>query len=53
MNSNLLKGPDLLSNLTEVILRFREDKLALSADIEQMFMLFKDTAEYRIFLPFL
>ena len=35
LNSNLLKGSDLLSNLTGVILRFRENKIALSAKIEQ------------------
>ena len=51
--SNLLKGPDLLSNLTGVILRFRENKLALSADIEQMFMQVKVAPEDRKFLRFL
>ena len=35
LNSNLLKGTDLLSNLTGVFLQFREDSLALFADIEQ------------------
>ena len=38
LNSNLLKGPDLLSNLVGIILRFRESHIAKSADIEQMFM---------------
>ena len=28
LNSNLLKGPDLLSNLTGVIMRFRENRIA-------------------------
>ena len=38
LNSNLLKGPDLLSNLTDVIMRFRENRIALCADIEQMLL---------------
>ena len=41
LNSNFLKGPDLLSNLVGVILRLREQQLAISADIEQMFMQIK------------
>ena len=53
LNSNLLKGPDLLSNLTGVILSFRENKLALSADIEEMFMQVKVAPEDRKFLRFL
>ena len=53
LNSNLLKGQDLLSNLTYIILQFREDKLELSADIEQMFMQVKVTPEDRKFLRFL
>ena len=53
LNSNLLKGPDLLSNLTGVILRFRENKIALSADIEQMFMQVKVAPADKKFLRFL
>ena len=53
LSSNLLKGPDLQSNLTVVILRFRENKIALSADIEQMFMKVKVAPEDRKFLRFL
>ena len=53
LNSNLLKGPDLLSNLNGVILRFRVDNIALSADTEQMFMQVKVTPEDRKFLRFL
>ena len=37
LNSNLLTGPDLLNNLVAIFMRFREEKIALSADIEAMF----------------
>ena len=52
LNSNLLKGPDL-SNLVGVILRFREQQVAISADIEQMFMQIKVAPSDRAFLWFL
>ena len=38
LNNSLLVGPDLLQNLLFVLMRFREHKYALSADIEGMFM---------------
>ena len=38
LNSNLLTGPDLLNNLVVLILRFREKPVAITADIEAMFM---------------
>ena len=38
LNSNLLTGPDLLNNLFGVLLRFREDPVAVLSDIEGMFM---------------
>ena len=38
LNSSLLKRPDLLCKLTGLILRFRKKCVALSADIEAMFM---------------
>ena len=53
LNSNLLKEPDLLSNLVGVILSFREQQLAISADIEQMFMQIKFAPSDRAFLRFL
>ena len=37
LNSALLKGPDLLTNLIGVLLRFRHHPVALSADIVKMF----------------
>ena len=53
LNSNLLKGPDLLSNLTGVIMRFRENRIPLCADIEQMFMQVKVDPKDRPYLRFL
>ena len=38
LNNSLLVGPDLLQNLLFVLMRFREHKYAISADIEGMFM---------------
>ena len=53
LNSNLLKGPYLLSNLNGVIMRFREIRIALCADIEQMFMQMKVDTKDRPYLRFL
>ena len=38
LNSNFLTGPDLIINLVGLLLRFRENPVAISADIEAMFM---------------
>ena len=38
LNKSLLVGPDLLQNLIVVLLRFRQHKYAVSADIEGMFL---------------
>ena len=37
LNDELLVGPDLLNNLCGVLLRFREERVAITADIESMF----------------
>ena len=37
LNHQLLVGPDLLNNLSGVLLRFREERVAVAADIESMF----------------
>ena len=37
LNENLIKGPDLLSSLIGIILRFRINEFAVMGDIEQMF----------------
>ena len=38
LNTNLLTGPDLLSSLLGVLVRFRENQIAVLANIEGMFM---------------
>ena len=38
LNDKLLSGPDLLQSLIGIIFRFREHHIALSADIEAMFL---------------
>ena len=54
LNSNPLKVPDLLSNLVGIILRFRESHIAISADLEQMFIQVKvapsDSSYLRFFV---
>ena len=37
LNDNILQGPDLTSNLFGVLIRFRQEAIALVADIWQMF----------------
>ena len=38
LNNKFLPGPDLLQSLIGIIIRFREHQIALSADIEAMFL---------------
>ncbi|XP_052761778.1 uncharacterized protein LOC128204401 [Mya arenaria] len=52
LNDLLLSGPNLTNNLLGVLLRFRRDKYAVSADIEQMFYRFLVNNEHRDFLRF-
>ena len=37
LNDQLLRGPDFLNSLVEVLIRFRLEKIAVVSDIEQMF----------------
>lgn len=52
LNSQLLKGPDLLQNLLGILLRFREEAIALVADIAQMFHQIKIRTEDQAALSF-
>ena len=53
LNDMLLSGPNLTNNLLGVLIRFRRDQYAISADIEQMFYRFLVNIEHRDWLRFL
>lgn len=53
LNSVLLSGPDLTNSLLGVLLRFRKNPVAITADIQQMFHCFLVKEEHRNFLRFL
>ncbi len=53
LNDVLLSGPDLTNNLLGVLLRFRKDPVAVTADVEQMFHNFKVEERHRDHLRFL
>ncbi|XP_067279227.1 uncharacterized protein [Pseudorasbora parva] len=52
LNNVLLTGPDLNNNLLGVLLRFRKETVAITADIQQMFHCFKVREDHRNFLRF-
>lgn len=37
LNEHLSSGPDLLNSLVDILMRFRQELIAMSADIEAMF----------------
>ena len=53
LNSLLLSGPDMLNNLVGILMRFREEKIALSGDIEAMFNQVAVPPEDQVVLRFL
>ena len=53
LNKLLLPGPDLMNNLTGVLMRFRKENIAVMCDIEQMFHSFYVDPPHRDFLRFL
>ncbi|XP_068697474.1 uncharacterized protein [Montipora foliosa] len=53
LNKYLLKGPLLTNNLTGVLLRFRQEPIAVTCDIEGMFHQVRVNPEHRDLLRFL
>ena len=53
MNKELMQGPDLTNHLLGVLIRFREEFVAFSADIESMFFQIRIPSEQRRFHQFL
>ena len=49
----LYKGPDLTNSLVGVLTRFREDRIAVMADVESMFCQVRVPEEDSSFLRFL
>ncbi|KAI4876335.1 hypothetical protein NFI96_002704 [Prochilodus magdalenae] len=52
LNDMLLTGPDLNNSLLGVLMRFRREQIAVTADIEQMFHSFIVREDHRNFLRF-
>lgn len=53
LNDVLLSGPNLNNTLVGVIVTFRRERIAITADVEQMFYGFKVREDHRNFLRFL
>ncbi|XP_076857275.1 uncharacterized protein LOC143511532 [Brachyhypopomus gauderio] len=53
LNNVLLSGPDLNNSLLGVLIRFRRERVAIMADIEQMFHCFVVREDHRDYLRFL
>ncbi len=53
LNDILLTGPDLNNSLLGVLMRFRKEQVAITADIEHMFHCFLVKEDHRDFLRFL
>ena len=52
LNDALLKSPDFTNSLLGILLHFRQESVAVAADIEQMFHNFKVKENHRNFLKF-
>lgn len=53
LNKELLSGPDQMNSLLGVLVRFRQENVALLCDVEQMFHSFYVNPEHRDYLRFL
>ncbi|XP_062585397.1 uncharacterized protein LOC134247072 [Saccostrea cucullata] len=52
LNGMLMSGPDMVNSLLGILLRFRKNEVAMTADIEQMFYRFRVNEKHRDFLRF-
>ena len=50
INHELMSGPDLTNQIGEVLLRFREEEVAFTANIEALFYQVKIPPDYRSYL---
>ncbi|KAJ8381227.1 hypothetical protein SKAU_G00020050 [Synaphobranchus kaupii] len=53
LNNVLLSGPDLNNTLLGVLLRFRKEPVAVTADVQQMFYCFVVRSDHRDYLRYL
>ncbi|XP_062584179.1 uncharacterized protein LOC134245966 [Saccostrea cucullata] len=53
LNFVLLQVPDLLNSLVGILLRFRQEKVAITVDVQHMFYNFKVPEEQRCYLRFI
>lgn len=53
LNQCLEKGPNLIELIPTVLLRFRENDIAVIADIRKAFLQIEINKKYRDFLPFI
>ncbi|XP_073449004.1 uncharacterized protein [Aquarana catesbeiana] len=53
LNDVLLSGPDLNNTLLGVLIRFRKERVAVTADVQQMFYCFLVRKDHRDYLRFL
>ena len=53
LNSNLLQGPDMLNSLIGVLCKFRQESVAFTCDVKEMFYQFRIPCDQRNFLRFL
>ena len=53
LNKHLLQGPDLMNKLVGVLTRFRQEEIAITCDVEQMFHNFMVSEIHRDYLRFL
>ena len=53
VNKGLLTGPDLINQIVEILVKFRENYVAIMADIEDLFYQVFVANRHRILLSFL